>query len=293
MNLRRYSKEWKRIPSRKLVIAALLGFASVAVVAQNRKDFKFNVGPGASVSLSNDFGQVRVRDGLGTQVLVTAVLYSGRVEIDPTQSGSRIDLHTHYLQPGLSINESRVDYDVTVPPDCAVVVHASGGPILIEHLHGDITAEGDGANIDVKDVGNGHVHLRTLKGSVNLSDVRNGHIEINSVSGPVTLTNVSGPRLEVNTTNGKVTYRGDFAGNGDYDITTYSGDIDVFMPTNASTDISLRSVTGKVENDFPFRPKKHSTMPLAAGKSFAGTSNQGGSSVALRSFSGTIRVKKQ
>jgi DUF4097 and DUF4098 domain-containing protein YvlB len=278
---------------RRLAIAVLFGLASVTAVAQTRKDFKFNVGSGASFSLSNDVGQVRVHNGSGSQVLVTATLRSQRVEIDPTQSGSRIALRTHYLQPGISGDEARVDYEVTLPANCAVIVHASGGPILIEHLHGDITAEGDGANIDVKDVGNGHVHLRTLKGTVNLSDVNNGHIEINSVSGPVTLTDVSGPRLEVNTTNGKVTYRGDFADNGDYDITTYSGDIDVFMPTNASTDISLRSVTGKVENDFPFQPKKHSTMSLAAGKSFAGTSNQGGSSVALRSFSGTIRVKKQ
>jgi DUF4097 and DUF4098 domain-containing protein YvlB len=186
-----------------------------------------------------------------------------------------------------------VDYDITVPPDCAVTIHASAGPIRIEGVHGDITADGDAANIDVKSASNGHVHLRTLKGTINLANVNNGHVEINSVSGPVNLTNVSGPRMEVNTTNGKVTYHGDFASNGDYDVTTHSGDIDIFMPANASTDISVRSVTGKVENDYPFQPKQHTSLALAAGKSFAGTSNQGGSSVELRSFSGTIRVKKQ
>lgn len=273
--------------------AAVLGLLSVAASAQTRKELKFNVGPGASVSVTNDAGPVIVHAGSGSQVLVVATMHSDQVEIDPTQSGSRIDVHTHYLQQRLSGDAARVDYDVTVPADCAVIVHASTGPIAVDHLRGDITADGDAANVDVKDAANGHVHLRTLKGSINLSNVTNGHVEISSVSGPVTLTNVSGQRVEVNTTNGKVTYRGDFASNGDYDVTTHSGDIEVFMPANASTDISLRSVTGKVENDFPFQPKQHTSLPIASGKSFAGTSNQGGSSVELRSFSGTIRVKKQ
>lgn len=284
-------RQWTR--SGRIVLALAAGIIAITASAQSRKELKFNVGPGASVSVSNDLGPVTIRSGSGSQVLVNATLHSSQVEIDPTQSGSRIDLHTHYLQQRPAGDAARIDYDITVPPDCAVTVHASGGPISIQNLHGDITAEGDGSNIDVKDVGNGHVHLRTLKGTVTLTNVANGHVEINSVSGPVTLTNVSGPRIEVSTTTGKVTYSGDFASNGDYDITTHSGDIDVFMPANASTDVSLRSVTGRVENDFPFQPKQHTSLYLATGKSFAGTSNQGGSSVALRSFSGTIRVKKQ
>lgn len=277
----------------KLAVALLLGFVAVGLSAQTRKELKFSVGPGASINVTNDFGPVTVRAGSGSQVLVVATLRSNQVEVDPTQSGSRLDIRTHYLQQRPAGDAGRVDYELTVPTDCAVTIHSSSGPIVIERLRGDITAEGDSANIDVKDAANGHVHLRTLKGTVNVSNITNGHVEVSSVSGPVTLTNVSGQHVEVNTTNGKVTYKGDFASNGDYEITTHSGDIDIYMPANASTDVSLRSVTGKVENDFPFQPKQHTNLPLATGKSFTGTSNQGGSSVALRSFSGTIRVKKQ
>ncbi len=277
----------------RLVALIVMTLAAIAVSAQTRKELKFNVGPGARLTVVNDSGPVRVHAGSSSQIVVSATLRSDQVEIEPTQSGSRIDLRTGFLQQRPSGDAGRVDYDVTVPADCTVIVHASSGPITIERLRGDITADGDGANIDVRDAADGHIHLRTLKGNINISNITNGHIEVNSVSGPVTLTNVSGPRVEVNTTNGKVTYRGDFASNGDYNVTTYSGDIEVYMPANASTDVSLRSVTGKVENDFPFQPKQRSALALATGKSFAGTSNQGGSSVALRSFSGTIRVKKQ
>lgn len=276
----------------KLVTAVLFGFVTLASVAQTRKDMKFNVGPGSSLTITNDFGPVTVHVASGAQILATATLRSDQMEIDQTHNGSRVELFTHSLQQHPSTN-ARVDFDVTVPSDCDLVIHSSAGPISIEKLRGDISADGDMASIDVHDVGGGHVHLRSLKGAITVTNVADGHVEITSVSGPVTLKNVSGPNVEVNTTNGNITYSGIFSNNGDYEFTTHSGDINVMLPANASVDVAARSVTGKVENDFPFRPKQHVPFPVTSGRAFAGTSNSGASSVQLRSYSGTIRVKKQ
>jgi DUF4097 and DUF4098 domain-containing protein YvlB len=277
----------------KLVVAVLFGFAAIVTSAQTRKEMQFNVGPGASLTITNDFGPVIVHSGTGSQVLATATVHSDQIEIDQTHSGSRVDLFTHALQQRPTGDAARVDFDVTVPPDCAVIIHSSSGPISIEKLRGDVTADGENANIEVHDVGSGHVHLRTLKGNITLANVNNGHVEVTSVSGPVKMSNVSGPSVEVNTTNGKISYSGMFSNNGDYSFTTHSGDIEVLLPANASIDVSARSVSGKVENDFPFQPKQHIPFPVTTGRAFAGTSNSGGSGVQLRSFSGTIRVKKQ
>ncbi len=276
-----------------LAAVLLVGFASLASVAQTRKEMKFNVGPGASLTITNDFGPVTVHVGSGSQVLATATLRSDQMEIDQTHSGSRVELFTHSVQQRPLGDAARVDFDVTVPPDCDLTIHASAGPISVEKLRGDINADGDLANIDVHDVSGGHVHLRTLKGTITVTNVTNGHVEVSSVSGPVTLKNVSGPSVEINTTNGAISYAGMFSNNGDYEFTTHSGDINVLLPANASVDVAARSVTGKVENDFPFQPKQHVPFPVTAGRAFAGTSNAGASSVQLRSYSGTIRVKKQ
>jgi len=277
----------------KLAVAVLFGFATLIASAQTRKDMKFNVGPGASLTITDDFGPVTVHTAAGSQILATATLHPDQMEIDQTHSGSRVELFTHALQQRPAGGGARVEFDVTVPPDCAVTIHSSSGPISIEKLRGDVNADGENANIDVRDVGNGHVHLRTLRGTVTLANVTNGHVEITSVSGPVTMSNVGGPNVEVNTTNGKISYTGMFSNNGDYAFTTHSGDIEVFLPENASIDISARSVNGKVEQDFPFQPKQHNPFPVTTGRAFAGTSNSGSSGVQLRSFSGTIRVKKQ
>ena len=282
---------WKK--RARLAVAVLPVFAAFISSAQTRKEMKFPVGPGASLTITNDFGPVTVHTAAGSQVLAVATVRSDQMEIDQTHSGSRVDLFTHALQQRPAGDAAKVDFDVTVPPDCAVTIHSSQGPIVIEKLRGDVNAEGENANIDVHDVGNGHVHIRTLKGTVTLANVSNGHVEVTSVSGPINMSNVSGPNVEVSTTNGKITYTGMFSNNGDYAFTTHSGDIDVSIPANASVDISARSVNGKVEQNFPLQPKQHNPFPVTTGRAFAGTSNSGSSGVQLRSFSGTIRVKKQ
>lgn len=283
---------WNR--GAKLACTLVVCFLALAASAQTRKELTFNVGPGASVNIQNDLGPITVHSGSGQQVLVTTTLRSDKVQIDQSQTGQRIELRTRMPQGRPAGDAARVDYDVTVPANCSISVRTVSGPITIERLQGDVTAESDTSNIDVRNTSNGHVHLRTMTGTVTLSNITNGHVEVTSVGGPVTLNDVSGARVEVNTTNGRIAYTGAFAGSGDYLFSTHTGDIDVALPASASLDISARSIRGNVENDFPFQPKTQAAFASAnQGRTFSGTSNQGSASVQLRSFSGKIRVKKQ
>jgi DUF4097 and DUF4098 domain-containing protein YvlB len=163
----------------------------------------------------------------------------------------------------------------------------------VEKLRGDLTLEGDDAQVDVREVSNAHVHVRTISGPITLTNISNGHVEITSLSGNVQLDAVSGPKVSVNTAKGTIRYNGDFGGGGEYMLVNHSGDIDVTLPASASVDLSARSINGSVENNFPLQAKAHPTFPVSQGRSFAGTSNSGASWVQLRSFSGKIRVKKQ
>src|SRR5689334_594482 len=111
-------KTWNR--RSKLAVAVLVGFVSLQLSAQTRKEMKFNVGPGASLTITNDFGHVTVHTAASSQVLAVATVRSDQMEIDQTHSGSRIELFTHSLQQKPSGEASKVDFEVTVPPDCAV-----------------------------------------------------------------------------------------------------------------------------------------------------------------------------
>jgi DUF4097 and DUF4098 domain-containing protein YvlB len=274
----------------QLVSVVILATA-ICASAEVRKEFRFTVGSRAVISITNQYGPISVKPGAGSQIIVVAVLHSEQVEIDHTQSGNRVDILTHLLSDA-NPDAGRVDYDVSVPADASVTLRSSTGVLHAEGLHGDVTLEGSQANVEVRDISDAHVHVRTLNGSVALNNIRNGHVEITSVSGDVVLNSVNGPLVQVNSTSGKIHYEGDFGNGGEYMLTSHSGDIEASAPNDASIDVTARSVRGKVENDFLLEPK-HTPFVVRAGSAFAGTMNKAASSVRLFSFSGKIHLKKR
>ncbi|MGE5206478.1 MAG: DUF4097 family beta strand repeat-containing protein [Chlamydiota bacterium] len=273
------------------VLVVLAGCATLAAAAENRKEFHYAVGPHASVTLVNQFGSVSVSPSSDGHVGVIALLHSNKIEVDAVQRGSRLELRTHFLQ-NATAGEGKVDYQLLIPADASLNVRCTSGPISVQGLNSDLTLEGDAADIAVRQARGGHIHVHTLSGPVHLEDLAQGDVEVVSVSGPVSLKNADGHMVSVSTTDGKITYDGDFGEGGEYSLTNHSGDIEVSLPASASVDITATSARGTVTNDFPFHPIAHSSVPIAQGKSFAGTANAGSSSVRLRSFSGKIHVKK-
>jgi DUF4097 and DUF4098 domain-containing protein YvlB len=281
-----------RMMKSALRTAALLALlAGVAAAADNRKEFKYTLVTGGNVTITNPVGPVTVKGVPGRQVSIVAITHSDKVAVDSNQYGNRIDVHTRALQK-VAGNDARVEYEVSVPQDAAVTVHADNGPITVEKMHGDVMLEGDSASVEVRDVSDAHVHARTLNGPITLRNISDGHVELSTVSGDIRLSNVTGRKLSVNSTRGNISYDGSFGEDGNYAFVSGSGNIDVTLPRDASVDLTARSVSGSVENDFPLQQKPNSLFPSSA-RTLVGTSNSAASSVDLRSFSGRIRVKKQ
>ncbi|HEV8525181.1 MAG TPA: DUF4097 family beta strand repeat-containing protein [Terriglobales bacterium] len=272
-------------------VMLVLTLATTATAA-DKKEFKYTVGPGATVTVVNEFGPVTVKGASGRQVVIVATMHSDKVQVNSSQAGNRVVART-YAPQRTSEEEGRVEYEVLVPQDASVTVRSATGPIRAERLRGDVMLEGDAATVEVREVSNAHVHVRTVNGPITLTNISKGHVEITSVGGNVQLTSVSGPKVTVNTTKGTIHYSGNFGDGGDYLLNNHSGDIEVLLPTTASVDITAQSIKGSVEQDFPLREKQHTSFVPSPGRSFAGTLHDGASSVRLRSFSGKIRVKKQ
>ena len=272
-------------------VVAVVSVASLAI-AQNKKEFRFNVGPRANVTILNQFGSISLKPGSPNLVIVTATTGSSSVEVDPSQMGNRIDIQSHLLN-GSNEQSGRVDYEVTAPADASVNLHSASGLLRVERMKGDLTIEGANPTVDVREIAGVHVHVRTLKGPVTLTNIRDGHVEITSVSGDIQLNSVSGPLVQVSSTGGRISYNGDFGAGGDYSLISHTGDIEAAIPSDASVDVSARSVKGAVENDFSMQPKAHSAFPIVQGRSFVGTMGKAASSVVLRTFSGKIRLKQR
>jgi len=281
------SKQAAKLVAVSVILAGTL-------VAQSKKEFRFTVGPRAGVSVMNPYGSISVKPSLNNTVIVDAILHSDRVEVDNNQNGNRVDIQSHLLA-GADPESGRVDYEILVPADASVTLHSSVGSMRAEKLHGDVNLEGPGSEVNLRDISDAHVHVKTMNGTVTLFNIQNGHVEVDSLSGEVTLKSVNGSLVQVVSTSGKINYIGDFGNSGEYRLTSHSGDIEATIPEWTSADVSARSVRGEVHDDIPLQPKTHTSFPLDKGRAFAGTVGRVAvsSTVVLRTFSGKIHLRKR
>jgi hypothetical protein len=279
MNMRRNMVE---SPAGLLVAISLL---ALSAVAQEKREVSYTVGPGALISITNNYGPITVKPSGSRQVLVETVSHSDTVSLMNEQHGDRIELRAASSRPGTNL----VDYTVLVPASAFVSLRSSDGTLRAQGLRGDVILEASTASVEVTDIGDAHLHVRTLSGPITLTDIRNSHLDIHSVSGDVNLRNVTGPSIEVNSGGGRITYVGDPGPVGEYLLTSHSGDLDVSIPSNALVNIKARSIKGQADPGFP----------EASGASAAAPCNLllkpgmvRGSRFELRSFSGKIRLKR-
>ena len=265
-----------------------------SLFAESHKEYRFNVGPKSGVSVNNPYGSISVKPSTGNIVVIDAVLYSDKVEVDQNLVGNRVDVQSHLL-PGADAQSGRVDYEILVPADASITLHSSTGPLRAERLHGDVTLEGAAATVEIRDITGAHVHVKTLNGPVTLTNVQDGHVEVDSLSGEVTLNGVTGPLVQVISTSGSINYIGDFGDRGEYRLTSHSGNIEALVPETTSADVSARSVRGEVHDDIPLQPRAHTWFVIKEGSAFWGTMGRAAvsSTVVLRSFSGKIHLSKR
>jgi len=281
--------------SRRTIQIVLIGaLATGTLMAESRKEYHFNIGPKARISVNNPYGSISVKPSIGNTVVINALLHSDKVEVDNTQTGNHLDVQSHLLD-GADADSGRVDYEVQVPADASVTLHSTTGPLRAEKLHGDITLEGAAATVDVRDINDAHVHVKTLNGPVTLTNVQNGHVEIDSLSGEIKLDQVTGALVQVVSTSGPINYIGDFGSSGEYRLTSHSGDIEATVPEYTSADVTAHSVNGEVRDDVHLQPKSHTWLPIQQGRTFIGTMGRAAvsSTVVLRSFSGKIHLRKR
>src|SRR6266700_3129297 len=155
--------------------AVMAGLTVATLAAETHKEFRFNVGPHAGVSVNNPYGSISVKPSTGNVVVITAVIASDKVEVDNSLVGNRVGVQSHLLS-GADEQTGRVDYEILAPADASITLHSSTGTLRAEKLHGDVSLEGAAAIVDVRDISNAHVHVKTLNGPVTLTNVQDGHV---------------------------------------------------------------------------------------------------------------------
>jgi DUF4097 and DUF4098 domain-containing protein YvlB len=267
------------------VLVAVFPLLSVVASAQEKKEFSYTVGPQAVISITNNYGPITIKPSGNGQVVVTTVSYSDAVSFENEQHGNRIKLRAMSSRQGSGL----VDYTVLVPGDAFVSLRSSNGSLHAQGLRGNVILQAETATVEVSDISDAHLHVKTLSGPIKLTDIRNSHLDVHSVSGNVNIHNVTGSSVEVNSGHGRINYDGDPGPAGEYRLTSHSGDLEISIPNSASVEIRSHSMKGESEGDFP---KRDGASAMSHGNLLLKPRITSASRFVLRSFKGNIHVKR-
>jgi hypothetical protein len=269
------------IPLIQAVVAAVLLSSSLSG-AQETKELSYSTRPKSLISITNNYGAVTVKASGNRQVVVRTVSYSSDVTFENEQHRKRIALRSICEHPGRALAE----YAVLVPADSFVAVLAVG-PIYVEGLSGDLVMQTGDAPVDVKHINSAHVHVRTLSGAIALSDISNSHVNVHSVNGNINIRDMKQSWVDIDSLRGQIQFEGD-PGEGEYLLSSHSGDVELSIPATAIAYISSHSgneQSDRTQEDTGLRSTMLRNLLRKRGSLAMPR-------FILRSFSGKIRVER-
>ena len=145
-NARRHSRN-------STVLLAVFPLLSWLAAAQEKKEFSCTVGPGAVISITNNYGPITVKPSRSSQVLVETIFHSDAVNLVNEQHGNRIELRSISSRQSTNL----VEYTVLVPAAAFVTLRSSDGTLRAQGLRGDVVLEAASGSVEVTDISDAHL----------------------------------------------------------------------------------------------------------------------------------------
>ena len=257
-----------------LNLAGALILCMAAAASASAQDFQrsYNLEAGGTVEIANVSGDINLTGYDGSAVVVNA-FKQGRdanlVEVEDLSTPGRVHLRAKY--PDQCNCDASVRFEVRVPRSANLNFDK------ITTASGNLKAEGFA----------GRLHLSTASGDVTVSRV-GGEIKANSASGTVRVADATGT-VNANSASGDVEVElTRLDGAGDMKFSSASGDVHVRMPTNIDAQVSLSTVSGDIETNFPIEVKRNRH---GSGSRAQGQLGSGARTLKITSASGNVSLK--
>jgi hypothetical protein len=221
-----------------------------------------NVSGETSITAAGAPGEIRVvarkRVSAGSEDRAKRLLQNLEIRMEKHGDEVLVEPHLYEQERGwLDLfrgKRFRVDFDITVPAECAIDAQTVSGELNVEGVRGPLEIQTVSGDVRLEDL-QGPLRLKSVSGDV---DCRRyvGHFEGNTVSGDVT---ISAARLRsslLHTVSGDVQIEGRLDPRKEHRFKTISGDIDLALVEPDAT-IEYRTASGDVECELPARMVRH------------------------------------
>jgi hypothetical protein len=257
----------------KLVGTVVLCLAAAGAAAAQDFQRSYNLEAGGTISIINVSGDV-VLTGYDGSAVVVEGHKQGRdrdmVEVEDESTPGRVSLRAKY--PNNCNCDASVKFEVRVPRSSNISLEK------ISTASGNLKAEGFTGRAINLTTASGDVTVRGVSGEIRASSA-SGTVHVSDASGTVNASSASGD-VDVELTR--------LDGNGDMRFSSASGDVNVRLPSSIDARVSMSTVSGSIETNFPIEVK---TDRYGSGSRAEGQLGNGARLLKLSSASGNVSLK--
>jgi DUF4097 and DUF4098 domain-containing protein YvlB len=220
--------------TQRLISLGFIACLALPAAAQNSGNFRWEkaLAAGNEVSIHNINGDIKVTPSTNGRVTVVGIKRGNGRSFD------RIKAEVQESSHGIVVCVIQEDSD-SYCDDRGV------------HSHGDHDWNRVSMDLEVAIPANVTVSAGSVSGNVDITGA-NGDVEASSVSGDIRLSRLRATSVRAHTVSGEVDVRVDtFTGRGDLSFKSVSGDVTLEVPRGFDADVSMSTVSGDMNSDFP------------------------------------------
>lgn len=249
----------------------------------------FEVSTPANLEVSNVSGTVSIKEGDSDKILVKATKYLDSGDVDSTiveitqRKDGTVEAKTEFAKRGwgLLVKPCKVEYEITTPKSCSVLVKSVNSSLEILGLEGEFKLNSVNGTIKLEDL-TGEFKLKSVNGKVRAKNLT-GAARLESVNGSIKILESTITSIQSKSVNGKVILQSPL-GEGPYDINSVSGTVKLVVPEDTNCTIKAKSISGGLKTDIPT-----SRYSKNSGQIFAELGG-GGTQINMKSVSGGLYI---
>jgi DUF4097 and DUF4098 domain-containing protein YvlB len=282
--------------------AAAILFVSSPVIAQKKVERKLPLGMEGALRIVNMVGSVVVHGWDKDTVMVRGTLGAG----DNFFMGGGYTGAKMFVESVNDRDPKPARLEVWVPARIRLWVKTATANIDVSGVDGGLDLYVVSGTIEV--TGNPHeLNAEAIDGDIHITGsppwVRaksaSGMIVFQGASSDAAFSTVSGAvkvdggvfeRTKIETVTGNISFSGLLDRSGTFDFDTHSGNVDLVIPAKTGASFSVVTIAGSITNNF----SKNSPIPgrFGRGAELAMDANGGGAKVSVRTFKGTVTLRR-
>ncbi len=258
------------------------------------------------ISIENVNGTVTVEGWDRKEVHVTGTIGEDVEEVTVDGTEDRLRIEVILPRSGRNLR-GEADLLVKVPVgaevnvdvvNCPIDVSKVDGALALESVNGNITVVGKPAKVSARAV-NGHIEVTAPCTDVEAETV-SGRIVLDGVSGELAAATVGGSievrggkfeNAECRSVSGDIDFDGDPDGSGAFELEAHSGDVTLRVSAGISAEFEISTFSGDIDSAFGQTARRKSEY--VPGRELSFSLGSGSARISISSFSGDVHVVKK